>query len=202
MELIHHYFPDLTDAQVEQLGALKGLYKDWNEKINVISRKDIDHLYEHHVLHSLAIAKYNPFRNGMNVLDAGTGGGFPGIPLAIVYPEVQFTLLDSIAKKIRIVNEVIQALALNNATGIHSRLEDHQGEYDLITCRAVSTLTQLVAWSKHLGIKRWIVLKGGDPKEIRKELTPMYKMKFVPVSDYFNEVYFQGKYIVDVIRDP
>src|SRR6187399_2668928 len=123
MELIRKYFSNLTPLQLEQFTALGPLYQDWNEKINVISRKDIQHLYEHHVLHSLAIAKYNPFTSGMKVLDAGTGGGFPGIPLAILFPQVNFTLLDSIAKKIHVVNEVIASLSLQNAKGIQSRLE-------------------------------------------------------------------------------
>ena len=200
MELILHYFPELTEKQIQQLSMLDDLYKDWNEKINVISRKDIDHLYEHHILHSLAIAKYNPFSAGMKVLDAGTGGGFPGIPLAIVYPDVEFVLLDSTAKKIHVVNEVIQALELKNATGIHSRLEDHRGNYDILNSLAVSTLSQLATWTKKLAIQRWIILKGGTPKEIRKELPPQYDVKSVPVNEYFKENYFEGKYLVDVKR--
>jgi 16S rRNA (guanine527-N7)-methyltransferase len=202
MELIRKYFNDLTIVQQDELAALELLYTEWNEKINVISRKDIQHLYEHHVLHSLAITKYNPFTTGMNVLDAGTGGGFPGIPLAIVYPEVNFMLLDSIAKKIHVANKVIEALKLKNVTAIQSRLEEHQGEYDIITSRAVSTLPQLIMWTKHLVARRWIVLKGGTPQEFRKELPPMFAIKAIPVNQYFEEEYFNGKYIVDITLRP
>ncbi len=202
MELIRKYFSELTLTQQDQLAALELLYTEWNEKINVISRKDIQHLYEHHVLHSLAIAKYNPFTAGMNILDAGTGGGFPGIPLAIVYPEVNFVLLDSIAKKIHVANKVIEALKLKNVTGIQARLEEHQGVYDIITSRAVSTLPQLIMWAKQLGARRWIVLKGGAPQEFRKELPPMFNVKSVPVSQYFEEEYFHGKYLVDITLRP
>jgi len=198
MELIRKYFPDLTEKQFRQLAALDALYKEWNEKINVISRQDIQFLYEHHVLHSLAIAKYHPFKPGMKVLDAGTGGGFPGIPLAIVFPEVQFTLLDSIAKKIHVVNEVITSLSLENAKGIQSRLEDYNEPVDIITSRAVSTLSQLTAWSKRSAAQRWIILKGGTPQEFRKELPPRFSVQSIPVQKYFEEAYFEGKYIVDV----
>ncbi len=199
MELIRHYFPALTPVQLDQLSSLGSLYREWNEKINVISRKDIDHLYEHHVLHSLALAKYNPFVSGMQVLDAGTGGGFPGIPLAILFPEVHFTLLDSTAKKIHVVQEIARHLGLANITATHARVEEHQGRYDLIVSRAVSTLTQMVAWTKHLvPAGHWIMLKGGDPKELRKELPPRYRLTFIPVKDYFREEYFSGKYIVDI----
>jgi 16S rRNA (guanine527-N7)-methyltransferase len=168
----------------------------------VISRKDIQHLYEHHVLHSLAIAKYNPFTPGMKVLDAGTGGGFPCIPLAIVYPEVNFVLLDSIAKKINVANKVIEAIELKNAIGIQARLEKHQGTYDIVTSRAVSTLPQLIMWAKQLGARRWIILKGGTPQEFRKELPPMFNVISVPVSQFFEEEYFQGKYLVDITLRP
>ncbi len=199
MELIRSYFPELTEQQVERFTALGPLYKDWNEKINLISRKDIDHLYEHHVLHSLVIAKYSPLQDSMEILDLGTGGGFPGIPLAILYPEVKFTLLDSVAKKIRVVSEVVSALALENVEVAHSRAEDHQGNYDLIVCRAVSTVSQMIAWSKHLvPAQRWIMLKGGDANDIRKETRPNYSTKLTPVSHYFREEYFLEKYIVEV----
>jgi len=197
MELILTYFPDLNEQQLYQFTALGDLYREWNEKINVISRKDIDHLYEHHVLHSLAIAKYNPFRGSMEVLDFGTGGGFPGIPLAIMYPDVKFTLLDSVAKKIRVVSEVAAALKLENVDVVHSRAEDYKGRYDLIVGRAVSTLSQMIAWSKHLvPSQEWIMLKGGDANEIRKEIRPNYSTKLIPVSQYFTEPYFQEKYLV------
>ena len=198
MELIRKYFPGLTSRQLEQLTALELLYREWNEKINVISRQDIQHLYEHHVLHSLAIAKYNPFTPGMKVLDAGTGGGFPGIPLAIFFPDVKFTLLDSIAKKIHVVNEVITSLSLENAKGIQSRLEDYKDPVDIITSRAMSTLSQLTTWSKSSGVKRWVILKGGAPQEFRKELPPPFIVTSIPVNQYFVEEYFNGKYIVDI----
>ena len=198
MELIRKYFSDLTTRQHEQLTALEPLYSEWNEKINVISRQDIQHLYEHHVLHSLAIAKYNPFATGMQVLDAGTGGGFPGIPLAILFPQVNFILLDSIAKKIHVVNEVIGSLSLENAKGIQSRLEDYKVPIDMITSRAVSTLSQLTTWSKKSAVKRWIILKGGTPQEFRKELPPRFSVTSTPVNQYFEEEYFNGKFIVDI----
>jgi 16S rRNA (guanine527-N7)-methyltransferase len=202
MELIRNYFPDLTETQLAQLAALESLYTEWNGKINVISRQDIKFLYEHHVLHSLALAKYDPFTQGMKVLDAGTGGGFPGIPLAILFPNVHFTLLDSIAKKIHVVNEVIKSLSLENATGIQLRLEDFSQPVDIITSRAVSTLSQLSTWSKKSGAHRWIVLKGGTPQEFRKELPPRFKVTSISVNDYFKEEYFNGKYIVDVTTEP
>ena len=201
MELILKYFPELGPTQKEQFESLGALYRDWNEKINVISRKDIDNLYLHHVLHSLALARYHPFAAQMNILDAGTGGGFPGIPLAICFPEVHFTLLDSTAKKIKVVNEVAGSLGLQNVQGVHSRVEDHEGKYDIIVSRAVSSLTQMVGWTKHLiPSGHWIMLKGGDQKEMRKELPPIFRMKFTPVSEYFKEDYFVDKFIVDIIR--
>ena len=201
MELIQSYFPGLSEKQIKQLTALGPLYREWNEKINVISRKDIDHLYEHHVLHSLALVKYNPFEPGMHVLDAGTGGGFPGIPLAILYPEVQFTLLDATAKKIHVAQEVAAGIGLENVSVEHARLEEHRGVYDVVTSRAVSSLPQMVAWTSHLvPSQRWIFLKGGDASEIRKELPPRYSVLCTPVNKYFKEEYFSGKYIVEVKR--
>lgn len=199
MELILTYFQELSERQIKQLTALGPLYKDWNEKINVISRKDIDHLYEHHVLHSLTLAKYNPFESGIHVIDAGTGGGFPGIPLAILYPDVQFTLLDATAKKIHVAQEVAAGIGLENVNVVHARLEEHRGEYDVVTSRAVSSLPQMIAWTGHLvPSQRWIFLKGGDAAEIRKELPPKYSVECIPVNKYFREEYFSGKYIVDV----
>jgi 16S rRNA (guanine527-N7)-methyltransferase len=201
MELILSYFPDLTAMQVKQLTALGPLYKEWNEKINVISRKDIDHLYDHHVLHSLAIAKYISFEKNMRILDVGTGGGLPGIPLAILFPDVQFTLLDSIAKKIHVVQEISRAVGLENVEVAHARVEDYQGEYDMVISRAVSSLSQMVAWTRHLvPSERWIMLKGGDPIDIRKELPPQFSVTCIPVSKYFREEYFLEKFIVAVAR--
>jgi 16S rRNA (guanine527-N7)-methyltransferase len=199
MELIRSYFPDLGPDQVKQFAALGPLYQDWNEKINLISRKDIIHLYEHHVLHSLAIAKYDPFENRMHILDAGTGGGFPGIPLAIMFPEIQFTLLDSTAKKIHVVEQVVSAIGLENVKGVHARVEEHKGEYDMVISRAVSTLSQMITWTKHLvPSNRWIILKGGDPKDLRKELPPQYVMTFIPINTFFKEEYFDRKFLIDV----
>lgn len=201
MDLIENYFPALNPIQKHAFEALGPLYHEWNEKINVISRKDIDHLYEHHVLHSLALAKYNPFREGMNVIDVGTGGGFPGIPLAIMFPRTNFTLLDSTAKKIHVVQEIATALKLENVITVHSRVEHHQGRYDLILSRAVSTLHQMVTWTNHLTTQnRWIFLKGGSQKDLRKELPPLFKIIFIPITDYFPGDYFKEKWIVDVQR--
>lgn len=201
MELIAEYFPDLNPLQKEQFTTLGRLYTEWNEKINLVSRKDIGHIYLHHILHSLALAKYNPFKDSLSVIDVGTGGGLPGIPLAIMYPEVSFTLLDSTAKKIHVVNAIASEIGLMNVTAVHSRMEEFHGEFDIITCRAVSSLSQLIAWTQHLSIaNRWIVLKGGDKREIRKELLPVFSMKFIPVNDFFKEEYFNEKYIVDISK--
>lgn len=202
MELIEKYFPDMESSKRQQMAALHDLYTGWNEKINVISRKDIDHLYEHHVLHSLALALYNPFLDGMTVLDVGTGGGFPGIPLAIMFPKVKFTLLDSTAKKIHVVYEVASSLGLENVESVHSRVESYEGKYDLIIGRAVSALDQIVDWTHHLTDQdRWIVLKGGNQRDIRKELTPNFKIAFKPITDYFPHEYFTEKWIVDVRKE-
>lgn len=202
MELIIKYFPGLDSQRLAQFNALGELYREWNEKINVISRKDIDQLYLHHVLHSLAVAKYNPFHEGIEVVDVGTGGGFPGIPLAIMFPEVQFTLLDATAKKIRVVSEIAAALSLSNVKPVHARAEAYTGAFDLCITRAVSTLTQIVAWTQHmLPSAQWIALKGGDQREIRKELPPLFTMEFIPVSQYFSEPYFNEKYIIKIHRE-
>jgi 16S rRNA (guanine527-N7)-methyltransferase len=199
MELIIKHFSDLNEKQIKQLTALGPLYSEWNEKINVISRKDIEHLYKHHILHSMILAKYFSFKPGSAILDVGTGGGLPGIPLAILFPEVQFTLLDSTAKKILVVNEIAKAIGLENITGVHSRVEDHKGNYDLIISRAVTTLTQMVAWTKHLvPDQHWIIFKGGIPSEIRKELPPKYKVISTPVTNYIKDDYFKDKYLVEV----
>ncbi len=199
MELIDRYFPELDDEKRNQLVALGPLYTEWNEKINVISRKDIDNLYLHHVLHSLALVKSGQIRSGMKVIDIGTGGGFPGIPLAIMYPDVQFTLLDATSKKINVVREVAAALNLQNVIPVHARAEEHKGEYDLVMSRAVTSLKQLVVWTKHLS-HHWLCLKGGSQRDMRKELLPIFKMSFTPVNTYFSEAYFLEKWIVEVVK--
>lgn len=202
MEIIKKYFPYLTPKQEEQFGMLGSLYADWNEKVNVVSRKDIENLYEKHVLHSLAIAKFIKFNDGIKVLDAGTGGGFPGIPLAIYFPKVYFHLIDSIGKKIMVVNEVIEALGLKNALGEQVRLEQIKGQYDFIVSRAVTQLPQFAQWSygkirkkkTHQEVPNGIIyLKGGDFEE---ELVSVRQHSRVhPISKYFEEEFFETKKI-------
>ena len=193
------YFPGLSELQLINFSKLEELYRYWNERINVISRKDIDHLFIHHILHSLSIAKFISFKPGTKVIDVGTGGGFPGIPLAIMFPEVKFTLLDSVAKKIRVVNEVAGELELKNVVTVNARAEDHKGRYDIVACRAVSTVSQMIAWTKHLvPAQQWIMLKGGDANDIKRETRPNYSTRLIPVSQYFDEPYFTEKYLVTV----
>jgi 16S rRNA (guanine527-N7)-methyltransferase len=207
MNDILKYFPQLTPVQIQQFEQLLPLYKEWNDKINVISRKDIDNLYLHHVLHSLAIVKLISFKDNSNILDLGTGGGFPGIPLAILYPSVNFTLIDSTAKKIRVVQEVADALGLKNITPIHTRVEEFKGkQFDFIVTRAVTTLDQLMRWSYRL-IKKThqhalpngiIALKGGNVKEEIKALGKGQYAEITPITKYFKEPYFEEKVIVYV----
>lgn len=201
IEIIEKYFTELNEDQIQKYKTLFPLYSDWNSKINVISRKDIDKLYLHHVLHSLAIAKYISFPDHAKVLDLGTGGGFPGIPLAIMFPNVHFTLCDSIRKKIKVATEVKDALTLGNVETIVSRAEELSGSYDYIVSRAVSDLRNLVPWTKHLGAKEVICLKGGD---VLKEMSESAKLlnikinrfKAINISDWFDEEYFVEKKIV------
>lgn len=207
MTEILKYFPNLTDDQKEHFTQLLPLYKDWNEKINVISRKDIDNLYLHHILHSLAIVKVMAFKDGANILDLGTGGGLPGIPLAILYPAVNFTLVDSTAKKIRVVQEVVTALGLKNVTAIHTRVEDIKNvQFDFVVTRAVTTLDQLLRWSYKLIKKQHqhalpngiLALKGGN---VREEIKAMGKGQYAeinPIQKYFKEAYFEEKVVVYV----
>lgn len=177
------------------------LYSDWNEKINVVSRKDIDALYTRHVLHSLAIAKVQAFEPGSQILDVGTGGGFPGIPLAILYPEVQFTLVDSITKKIKVVNEVATALDLQNVTAIATRAEQVEGRFDFIVSRAVTRMERFVPWVKNKVTKKQnhelangiLYLKGGDLSE---ELAQYPKATVYPISDFFDDEFYQTKAVV------
>lgn len=207
MELILKYFPNLTDLQKVQFEQLEPLYRDWNDKINVISRKDIDNLYLHHVLHSLAIAKVIEFKPGAAVLDIGTGGGFPGIPLAILFPESKFTLVDSIGKKIRVVQEVSQAIGLENVVALHQRVEEFkQRQFDFAVTRAVTTLDKLYQWSsrliknkeQHVLPNGLIALKGGSLWEEIKTLPNDSYTEEYPITDFFKEAYFQEKFVVYV----
>jgi len=200
--LITRYFPDLSNRQMQQLEALDALYRDWNAKINVISRKDIDNLYEHHVLHSLAIAKVLRFRPGTQVLDFGTGGGFPGIPLAIFFPEVEFKLIDGTGKKIRVAQEVSNAIRLTNCHPEHLRGEDEKGKFDFVVSRAVMPLPDLVkivrkniAKPQQNSLPNGILcLKGGD---LQAETYPFRKVvQTTDISTFFAEPWFKEKYII------
>ena len=199
--IISDYF-QLTERQAEQFAQLDALYRNWNSKINVISRKDIDNLYEHHVLHSLAIAKWLPFQPGTTILDVGTGGGFPGIPLAILFPECQFMLIDSIGKKIKVASEVAQALGLTNVVCKQERAEEEKQKFDFVVSRAVMPLPDLVKLvrknvsNKHKNAvpNGIIVLKGGDLKE---ELAPYQKTAEVtPCSQWFKGEWFETKQVI------
>ena len=204
--LIFKYFPELSVAQKEQFIQLDQLYRSLNQKINVISRKDIDALYLHHVLHSLSIAKFIPFTDGTFVVDVGTGGGFPGIPLAILFPEVKFYMIDGRSKKISVVNEVIQALGLRNATARHQRSEELEGEFDFVLARAVTRLEKLIPLTMHLVSDNkqnaipngLITLKGGELSEEISEVKPSYYVEEKPISDYFDEGYYETKKIIYV----
>lgn len=204
MEIITKYFPNLTDRQKEQFAALYDLYYDWNSKINVISRKDIENLYEHHVLHSLAIAKYVTFKPGTTVMDMGCGGGFPGIPLAIIFPEVQFHLVDSIGKKVRVASEIAAAIGLENVRTSHSRAQDIKDKYSFVVSRAVMQLPDLVKICRKNISKDQenvlpngiICLKGGD---MSAETHPFRNScEIIDVSSYFSEEYFKDKKVVYV----
>lgn len=204
MEIVLKYFPNLNEEQRSRLGQLGGLYAEWNEKINVISRKDLDHLYEKHVLHSLSIYRFAPFQPGSKVLDVGTGGGFPGIPLAIMMPEVKFTLVDSIGKKIKVVQGVAEALGLSNVEAYHERAEKIKGKFDFVVSRAVTVLPELLMWSQGKYEKRQIngipngliCLKGGDLKEEIKA-SRMEVQEFA-LSSYFDEEFFETKKLIYV----
>jgi len=204
--LITKYFGDFSETQLQQFAALEGLYTEWNEKINVISRKDMDSLYEKHVLHSLSIAAAFEFQPGSNIADLGTGGGFPGIPLAIFYPEVKFHLVDSIGKKIKVVQAVAEAIGLKNVTAQHTRLEEIKNrKYDFIVSRAVAPLKELWTWSKPLlkkaqpemGVKPGLIcLKGGD---LTTEIAESgCKPRIMEVHEIFREEYFKEKYLLYV----
>lgn len=204
MELILKYFPDLTDTQREKFTQLEALYQDWNSKVNVISRQDIDTLYERHVLHSLGIAKVVQFKSGTSVLDVGTGGGFPGIPLAIMFPDTQFHLVDSIGKKIRVVQEIAAALDLKNVKAEQIRAEKLEDTYEFVVSRAVTRMTPFVGWVRN-NISRnsfhplrngILYLKGGDLTEELSELN--IKSRIYELSDYFKEEFFETKKVVYV----
>lgn len=202
VELIQKYFPSLSREQVEQFHLLKSLYNEWNSKVNLISRKDMDNLYEHHILHSLSIARFVQFNKGTSIVDIGTGGGFPGIPLAIMFPEVKFTLVDSIGKKINAVSDIAFSLRLTNVTANKIRAEHLKGSFDFAVSRATAPLDKLMYWinssiskiNQHHIPNGIICLKGGD---LEQELE-MYKDKVnvYEISDYFREPFFKTKKIV------
>jgi len=201
-DIIFKYFPNLSEAQKSKFNRLGDLYQEWNEKINLISRKDIEFLYEKHILHSLGIAKVINFTAGTAILDVGTGGGFPGIPLAIMFPEVQFSLVDSIGKKIMVVKDIAKALDLKNVQAYHARVEDIKGSFDFITGRAVTDINAFYGWVKRKikktqqnGLPNGILyLKGGD---LEIELAPFGQSAQVyPLSHYFDEEFFKTKAVV------
>ncbi|RTE53589.1 16S rRNA (guanine(527)-N(7))-methyltransferase RsmG [Arenibacter aquaticus] len=201
LKIIYKYFPDLTASQKHQFELLQDLYKDWNMKINVVSRKDIDELYVRHVLHSLGIAKIQQFNPGAAVLDVGTGGGFPGIPLAILFPDTHFTLVDAIGKKIKVVQEVVDGLQIKNVSAIHSRVEDIEGQFDFIVSRAVAAMPTFVHWVKgkikknsdHSRKNGILYLKGGDLEE---ELKEYRTVQIYNLAEIFEEEFFETKKMV------
>jgi len=201
MEELLHYFPKLTAHQISQFKLLSSLYKDWNLKINVVSRKDIDEIYMRHVLHSLAISKIQSFLPASSILDVGTGGGFPGIPLAILFPEVQFHLVDSIGKKIKVVQQVAAGLELQNVRVTNARVETVTGQYDFIVSRAVAQMETFVGWVKNRVAKKSnhdlkngiLYLKGGD---LTQELALFPKATIYPISSFYKEAFFDTKTVV------
>lgn len=204
MELIKEYFPDLSEVQIEQFNTLKGLYEFWNEQINVISRKDMEDFYEHHVLHSLGIAKVINFKPGTEILDVGTGGGFPGIPLAILFPEANFHLIDARNKKIKVVNDVIHQLNLKNVYAEHQRAEDLKKQYDFIVSRAVTRMDRFYDWirgrikkKQQNGLPNGILyLKGGD---LTEEMKPIQTFNDTfDLKEYFKTPFFETKKVVYV----
>lgn len=202
IQILKKYFPELSEFQLSQFEKLPALYEEWNDKINVISRKDIENIWVHHILHSLAIAQFIKFKPGTEILDIGTGGGFPGIPLAIFFPESRFTLADSIGKKIKVVNEVAQAVGLQNIKAIHTRAEEIDQQFDFIVSRATAPLNDLVYWSKgkvktksnHIIKNGLIALKGGDINEEIKLHVKKITLKLL--ADSFEEHFFETKKLV------
>lgn len=204
-ERITHYFPELNPIQIKQLQDLKPLYEEWNSQINVISRKDMDNFYERHVLHSLAIAKAMKFKPNTKILDVGTGGGFPGIPLAIMFPKCQFHLIDSIGKKIKVVNGVASSLGLKNVKGSHINAKQITDKYDFVVSRAVTRLDPFIGWIKTNFNKKGfndfpngiLYLKGGDLTEEMNEIRKKYNS--YPISSYFVEDFFETKKVIQVV---
>ena len=203
MDIIFKYFPNLSNNQIEQFSKLGSLYADWNNKINVISRKDIGSLYLRHVLHSLSIAKFIEFNRGTLIVDVGTGGGFPGIPLAILFPDCKFHLVDGVKKKIRVVDAISNNLGLKNVTTESERIEDLNDKFDFILTRAVAEMPKIIKWTKNKinsvsnnkELNGIIALKGGD---LNKELYKIENKKVVAINDYFDDHYFNDKKLVYV----
>jgi 16S rRNA (guanine527-N7)-methyltransferase len=203
-ELIHSCFPELSSVQKQQIDRLGELYATWNEQINVISRKDFEHFYERHVLHSLAIAKYIDLKD-KDVLDVGTGGGFPGIPLAILFPDAKFTLMDSVGKKLKVAQDIADQIGLNNVSCLQMRMEAHEKHYDFITGRAITELPQVFIWTKHLvrwhkgkGESGMLYLKGGDFNAELKHIPR--KIQIQELSEYYDTEFFETKKLVYVFQ--
>ncbi|MCB9080473.1 MAG: 16S rRNA (guanine(527)-N(7))-methyltransferase RsmG [Lewinellaceae bacterium] len=206
MDTILKHFPQLSEKQQQQFAALGPLYQEWNQKINVVSRKDIDHIYPHHILHSLGIARVLPFKPGATILDLGTGGGLPGIPLAILFPETQFLLIDGTRKKITVTQDIIDQIGLENAQARHLRAEEVKEKFDFVVCRAVASLELLVGWSfpllkdqdQHALPNGLLTLKGGDLKaEIKALPKGTYVEKF-SLTNFFKDPYYEEKFVVYV----
>jgi len=200
-EIILHYFPKISNSQIGQFSSLDQLYKHWNKRINLISRNDIDNLYMHHVLHSLGIAKVVEFRSNHRVLDVGTGGGFPGIPLAILFPDTQFHLIDSIGKKIKVVNKIATELQLTNVTSQQVRAEAVKDQYNYVVSRAVAPLDQMIKWTSNLFAKEKnensiLTLKGGDLSVELRNIK--YKCRIYNLNDFFEEPFFESKRVVQI----
>ncbi len=209
MELIKKYFPQLNPKQLDQFAQLGPLYEEWNQKINVISRKDIENLYAHHILHATAIAKVVQFLPNASILDLGTGGGLPGIPLAILFPETQFTLIDGTRKKITVVSAISEVLGLENVVALHTRAEEVKQQFDFVVCRAVASIDKLYEWSmprvktedqRHGLPNGLITLKGGDVRKELKALPRRAYSEIYPLSRYFEEPYYEEKCAVYVQR--